>query len=28
LRWIFKKKFSAADPADCQLQGDKTGNGL
>jgi len=26
LRWIFKKKFSAADPADCQLQGDKAGN--
>lgn len=26
LRWILRKKFSAADPADCQLQGDKAGN--
>ena len=26
LRWMFRKKFSATDPADCQVQGVKAGN--
>jgi len=26
LRWIFRKKLSAGDPADCRVQGDKAGN--
>ncbi len=26
LRWIFRKKFSAGDSADCQVQGDTAGN--